>query len=137
MLHEFLTHNRTDLIERCRLKVAQRSAPPVTSAELTHGIPLSDDFTTNKFGVEWGFYDPAPDEMQRVRYDNGTLVLKAKGTEPRDCSPLTCIVGDQAYQFEADLQIDASSRAIAGATVDFGNGGTNSCERVFSAMAAS
>lgn len=40
MLHEFLTNNRAELIERCRLKVAQRSAPRVTSAELTHGIPL-------------------------------------------------------------------------------------------------
>jgi signal transduction histidine kinase len=40
MLHEFLTSNRADLIERCRLKVAGRSAPRVTSAELTHGIPL-------------------------------------------------------------------------------------------------
>ena len=39
MLHEFLTINRADLIERCRLKVAQRLAPKVTDAELTHGIP--------------------------------------------------------------------------------------------------
>jgi signal transduction histidine kinase len=40
MLHEFLTSNRADLIERCRIKVARRSAPRVTPAELTHGIPL-------------------------------------------------------------------------------------------------
>jgi signal transduction histidine kinase len=40
MLHQFLTANRTDLIERCRFKVTQRSAPRVTHAELTHGIPL-------------------------------------------------------------------------------------------------
>ncbi|MHB8812953.1 MAG: sensor histidine kinase [Steroidobacteraceae bacterium] len=40
MLHEFLTSNRADLIERCRLKVARRSAPRATEAELTHGIPL-------------------------------------------------------------------------------------------------
>src|SRR5277367_3422508 len=39
MLHEFLTDNRADLIERCRIKVAKRLAPKVTDAELTHGIP--------------------------------------------------------------------------------------------------
>ena len=35
VLHEFLTTNRVDLIERCRLKVAKRVAPKVTDAELT------------------------------------------------------------------------------------------------------
>ena len=32
--------NRADLIERCRFKVARRSAPRVTVADLAHGIPL-------------------------------------------------------------------------------------------------
>ena len=40
MLHEFLTANRVELIERCGLKVAQRFAPKPTHAELEHGIPL-------------------------------------------------------------------------------------------------
>jgi len=40
MLHEFLTTNRADLIDRCRLKVTQRPAPKATDAELEHGIPL-------------------------------------------------------------------------------------------------
>jgi signal transduction histidine kinase len=39
MLHQFLTANRVDLIDRCRLKVAQRRAPRATDAELEHGIP--------------------------------------------------------------------------------------------------
>jgi signal transduction histidine kinase len=52
MLHEFLTSNRADLIERCRLKVAQRSAPRVTPAELTHGIPLFLDQLIKTLEVE-------------------------------------------------------------------------------------
>ncbi|MDQ2980543.1 MAG: HAMP domain-containing histidine kinase [Acidobacteriota bacterium] len=40
MLYEFLTANRTELIDRCRLKVAQRPEPKVTEGELRHGIPL-------------------------------------------------------------------------------------------------
>src|SRR5688572_15130101 len=39
MLHEFLATNRADLIDRCRLKVAQRRAPKPSDAELEHGIP--------------------------------------------------------------------------------------------------
>jgi beta-xylosidase len=76
-----------------------------------NGMPLSDDFSSNKFGVQWGFYDPAANEMERVRYDRNTLALKAKGNEPRDCSPLTFIVGDKRYRVTADLEVDANSRA--------------------------
>src|SRR6186713_1329476 len=52
MLHEFLTNNRADLIERCRLKVAERSAPRVTQAELEHGIPLFLDQLIKTLRVE-------------------------------------------------------------------------------------
>ena len=40
MLHEFLTANRAELVNRCRAKVAKRSAPQPTTVELEHGIPL-------------------------------------------------------------------------------------------------
>ena len=40
MLHEFLSDNRAELIERCGLKVAQRPSPKPTSVELEFGIPL-------------------------------------------------------------------------------------------------
>ena len=40
MLHDFLSSNRAELIRRCRSKVSKRDAPPVTPAELEHGVPL-------------------------------------------------------------------------------------------------
>jgi hypothetical protein len=40
MLHQFLTANRADLIERCRVKVANRLSPIATDTTLDHGIPL-------------------------------------------------------------------------------------------------
>src|SRR6185503_9430736 len=40
MLTELLRENRENLIDRCRLKVAQRSSPPATAAELQYGVPL-------------------------------------------------------------------------------------------------
>ena len=40
MLHEFVTANREEIIRRCRAKVAMRSVPPPTEAEIDHGVPL-------------------------------------------------------------------------------------------------
>jgi len=40
MLHEFLTLHREEIIARTRAKVATRSAPRPTAAELEHGVPL-------------------------------------------------------------------------------------------------
>jgi signal transduction histidine kinase len=40
MLHEFISLNRDEIIRRCRAKVATRSVPPPTVAEIEHGVPL-------------------------------------------------------------------------------------------------
>jgi signal transduction histidine kinase len=52
MLHEFLTAQRSELIERCRLKVVHRRAPKATDAELEHGIPLFIDQLIKTLRVE-------------------------------------------------------------------------------------
>ena len=40
MLHEFIAVNREEIIRRCRAKVATRSIPPPTEAEIDHGVPV-------------------------------------------------------------------------------------------------
>lgn len=40
MLYEFITLNREEIITRCRDKVAKRSIPPPSEAEIDHGVPL-------------------------------------------------------------------------------------------------
>jgi signal transduction histidine kinase len=40
MLYEFTTLNREEIITRCRAKVATRSIPPPSEAEINHGVPL-------------------------------------------------------------------------------------------------
>jgi signal transduction histidine kinase len=52
MLHEFLATNRTELIHRCRLKVARRFAPKAAPAELEHGIPRFLDQLIKTLQVE-------------------------------------------------------------------------------------
>lgn len=40
MFNEFITLNRDEIIARCRAKVAARSMPPSTEAEINHGVPM-------------------------------------------------------------------------------------------------
>jgi signal transduction histidine kinase len=40
MLQEFIAVNRDEIIRRCRAKVAARSTPPPTKAEIDHGVPV-------------------------------------------------------------------------------------------------
>ncbi|MBR0550902.1 family 43 glycosylhydrolase [Stakelama marina] len=79
---------------------------PLDLGELPTGMPLSDDFSTDKFGIQWSFYDPGPDEKARVQRANGVMRVRGKGATPSDCSPITCICGDHAYRIEVDVGID-------------------------------
>jgi signal transduction histidine kinase len=40
MLHEFIALNRDEILSRCRIKVASRTMPPPTLAEIDHGVPV-------------------------------------------------------------------------------------------------
>src|SRR5687768_10135459 len=53
MLHEFIARNRNEIIRRCRAKVASRSVPPPTPAEIDHGVPVFLDQLRDalRFGV--------------------------------------------------------------------------------------
>ena len=68
VLHDFLTANRDDLTDRCRLKVAQRRAPKATAIELEHGIPLFLDQLIKTLRVEQG---AAPMQSRRVSGPSG------------------------------------------------------------------
>ena len=69
------------------------------------GFARSDDFSQDRFGVQWSFHDPAADEMQRIHRESGALRLDARGTSPADSAPLTCPVGDRAYETEITLDL--------------------------------
>jgi beta-xylosidase len=88
--------------------IAQPMRKP-RGTDVPHGLALSDDFTREAFGTRWAFYDPAPDEQARARLENGALVLRGKGTAPKDCSPLTCVAGDRAYACEAEIEVGAGA----------------------------
>lgn len=80
------------------------------------GHALSDDFSTNKFGVQWSFFNPQGNEMQRVRYGDHALQVAGKGTALADCSPLTFVTGDRSYEMEVTIELGQGG-AQAGITL--------------------
>ncbi len=86
-------------------------AKPAKSKPGPTGLALSDDFSRDRFGVQWSFHDPRPNEMRRVARGDKTLQLAGAGTSPADGSPLTCIVGDRSYQAEVTLELMGNGEA--------------------------
>jgi beta-xylosidase len=84
---------------------------PLSNDAVPHGLALSDDFSDGRLGLQWAFYKPGEDEMDRVKFEDGALVLGGKGHSPADSSPLAFIVGDQAYRVEVEIEIDAGAQA--------------------------
>lgn len=86
-------------------------AKPCGGAVGPHGLALSDDFSSLSLGTRWRFYNQAPDEGARARLVEGGLELDAKGSGPQDCSPLTHLVGDHAYECTVSIDMDEGAEA--------------------------
>ncbi|CAN5306654.1 family 43 glycosylhydrolase [soil metagenome] len=91
--------------------LAHPLAKPKGGNPQPHGVALSDDFSADRYGTQWNFFDPGPDEAARLSRQGGALHLKAVGSAPKDASPLVMITGDQAYEIEAEIEVDADTRA--------------------------
>lgn len=90
--------------------LSQPLAKPAGGKAVAHGWPLSDDFEGDRPGPQWAFYRPGEDEYSRVTVSDRTLHLAAKGSEPRDASPLCFVCGDRAYTVEVEIERDAGAR---------------------------
>ena len=123
MLHEFLTGNRANLIDRCRFKVSQRSAPRVTPAELTHGIPLFLDQLIKTLEVEQtanpmlsrkvsgpaGGGNQVPSEMGAAAALHGRELLQQGFTVDQvvhDYGDLCQAITDLAFELKAPIETD-------------------------------
>lgn len=93
--------------------LGQPLAKPSGKSTGQHGMALSDDFRSGRLGPQWSFFNPAVDEMKRLSFGDGVMTLQGKGSAPRDASPLTVIAGDQAYQFEVEMEVEPG--AVGGA----------------------
>lgn len=75
------------------------------------GQALSDDFSKNKFGIQWSFHAPAVDEMKRVKYESNGLLFSGRGTSPADSSPIVCVVGERGYEVELTIELNKDVEA--------------------------
>lgn len=87
-----------------------RAAKPRAGTAGTHGAALSDDFSSDKYGLQWHFFNPAPDELARVKRKDGVLHLQARGAAPSDSSPLLFVAPDQDYEIQCEIEIDPQAR---------------------------
>jgi beta-xylosidase/acetyl esterase/lipase len=78
---------------------------------LSHGFKYSDDFSTDRMGLQWSFYKGSVADRDRYRYESNSLVLKAKGTSPADSSPLWFVTGDHAYEVQVEIDADPGTTA--------------------------
>lgn len=85
--------------------VAQPIRKPVGGEAVAPGFAFSDDFSQPKIGLQWSFFNGTEADLQRAHYEAGALVVQGKGTSPRDCSPLSFVCGDHAYEIQVELEL--------------------------------
>ncbi len=121
MLHDFLTSKRQEIIARTKSKVAARSVPRATVAELAHGVPLFFDQL-----------DPerTSDEMKASATKHGNDMVRMGFTAAQvvyDYGDVCQAVSELASELGAAIAVDefhALNRclhdAIAQAVTEFG-----------------
>lgn len=134
MLHEFLEANRTELVKRCKAKVAKRPAPQATARELEHGIPLFLDQLISTLTSELGAPRPSsselPKEIGATAVRHGNELLRKGFTVDQvvhDYGDLCQSVTELAAEKNAPITVDefrtfnrCLDNAIADAVSEFG-----------------
>jgi signal transduction histidine kinase len=142
MMHDFLTNNRSELIDRCRIKVAQRPKRAATARQLQDGIPTFLDQLIRTLRIEQSI-DPM--ESRKVSGpSNGTSSLSEMGVSAalhgrtlldlgfsvdqvvHDYGDLCQAITDLAYERDAPFLVDefrtlnrCLDNAIADAVTEF------------------
>ena len=129
MLHEFITMHRGEIIARCRAKVASRSIPPPTEAELDHGVPIFLDQLGDalRLGGEISSPDLVTSALQHGHdlWIQGFTVSQVVHDYGNICQAIT----ELAVELDAPISADdfrmlnrSLDDAIAGAVTEFGRG---------------
>ena len=126
MLHEFIAVNRDEIIRRCRAKVAARSIPPPTPAEIDHGVPVFLDQLRHalRFGVSMS------PEIGRSALQHGHDLLLQGFTVSQvvhDYGDICQAITELAVEMDEPISTDdfrtlnrCLDEAIAGAVTEYG-----------------
>jgi signal transduction histidine kinase len=128
MLHEFIASNRVEIIRRCRAKVALRSVPAPTRAEIDHGVPVFLDQLVDalRHGVTSG------PEISESALRHGRDLLQQGFTVSQvvhDYGDVCQAITELAVEMDAPIGTDefrmlnqCLDNAIAGAVTEYGRG---------------
>jgi signal transduction histidine kinase len=129
MLYEFIQMHRDDIISRCRAKVATRSVPPPTSAEIDHGVPLFLDQLVESLRTGAGSLNT---DISKSAVLHGRDLLNQGFTVSQvvhDYGDVCQSVTDLAMEMNAPISTQdfrtlnrCLDDAIAGAVTEFGRG---------------
>ncbi|KAB2887374.1 MAG: sensor histidine kinase, partial [Kofleriaceae bacterium] len=124
-LAEFLTENRAELIGRCSVKVAARSAPKPTHGEIERGIPLFIDQLIDTLRGDITSHPDAAGVASRHGQDlmgRGFTVGQVVHTYGDVCQSVTDLAVERGESIAAeDFRVLNSSldNAIAAAVTEF------------------
>jgi hypothetical protein len=129
MLREFIEINRDEIIRRCRAKVATRSVPPPTEAEIDHGVPLFLDQLVR--ALRSGGEKSNPDIAKSAVLHGHDLLLQGFTVSQvvHDYGDVCQSITDLALELNVPISTDdfrtlnrCLDDAIAGAVTEFGRG---------------
>jgi signal transduction histidine kinase len=129
MLHEFVTVNRDEIIKRCRAKVAARSVPPPTKAEIDHGVPLFLDQLVDALQRGLSSTELRPEISQAAIQHGHDLLLQGFTVSQvvHDYGDVCQSITDLAVQTNAPISTEefrmlngCLDDAIAGAVTQYG-----------------
>jgi signal transduction histidine kinase len=126
VLHEFIAANREEIIRRCRAKVATRSVPPPSEAEIDHGVPMFLDQLRNALRLG----ETTSPEISRSAIKHGHDLLRQGFTVSQvvhDYGDVCQAITELAVELNAPISTDdfrtlnrCLDDAIAGAVTEYG-----------------
>jgi signal transduction histidine kinase len=126
MLHEFVGANRDEIIRRCRAKVATRSVPPPTEAEIDHGVPVF----LKQLSEALRLHQTTSPEISRSAIKHGHDLLRQGFTVSQvvhDYGDVCQAITELAVELNAPISTDdfrtlnrCLDEAIAGAVTEYG-----------------
>ena len=127
LLHEFVTAHREEIIRRCRAKVATRSMPPPTEAEIAHGVPLFLDQLVD--ALRLGLRSSPQIEKSAVLHGHELLLQGFTVSQVvQDYGDVCQAVTSLAVELDAPISTDdfrtlnrCLDDAIAGAVTEYGH----------------
>jgi len=128
LLHEFIAVNREEIIKRCRAKVATRSVPPPTEAEIDHGVPVFLDQLVN--ALRLGLISNPEIGKSAVQHGHDLLLQGFTVSQVvHDYGDVCQSVTGLAVEMNAPISTDdfrtlnrCLDDAIAGAVTEYGRG---------------